>query len=140
MSLPHKYDTVVGERGSTLSGGQRQRISIARALLIDPPILIIDDATSSVDTITEKYIQAQLENISQDKTTIIIAHRISSVQNADNIIVLNNGLIEQRGNHTELIQQEGIYKDLYNLQIAENQADQPLIQNNVSLKEDTNHA
>ena len=87
MSLPHKYDTVVGERGSTLSGGQRQRISIARALLIDPPILIIDDATSSVDTITEKYIQAQLENISQDKTTIIIAHRISSVQNADNIIV-----------------------------------------------------
>ena len=81
-----------------------------------------------------------MENISQDKTTIIIAHRISSVQNADNIIVLNNGLIEQRGNHTELIQQEGIYKDLYNLQIAENQADQPLIQNNVSLKEDTNHA
>ena len=140
MSLPHKYDTVVGERGSTLSGGQRQRISIARALLIDPPILIIDDATSSVDTITEKYIQAQLENISQDKTTIIIAHRISSVQNADNIIVLNNGLIEQKGNHKELINQEGIYKDLYNLQIAENQADQPLIQNNVSLKEDTNHA
>lgn len=140
LTLPHQYDTVVGERGSTLSGGQRQRISIARALMIDPPILIIDDATSSVDTITEKYIQAQLEKISQDKTTIIIAHRISSVQNADNIIVLNNGLIEQKGNHEELIKEEGIYKELYNLQIAENQADQPYIQNNLSLKEDSNHA
>ena len=140
ITLPHQYDTVVGERGSTLSGGQRQRISIARALLIDPPILIIDDATSSVDTITEKYIQAQLEKISQDKTTIIIAHRISSVQNANNIIVLNNGLIEQKGNHAKLTQEEGIYKELYNLQIAENQPDQPYIQNNISLKEDSNHA
>jgi len=140
MTLPHQYDTVVGERGSTLSGGQRQRISIARALLINPPILIIDDATSSVDTITEKYIQAQLEKISQDKTTIIIAHRISSVQNADHIIVLNNGLIEQKGNHAKLTQEEGIYKQLYNLQIAENQPDQPYIQNNISLKEDSNHA
>jgi ATP-binding cassette subfamily B protein len=134
ITLPQQYDTVVGERGSTLSGGQRQRISIARALLINPPILIIDDATSSVDTITEKYIQAQLEKISTDKTTIIIAHRISSVQNADNIIVLNNGLIEQKGHHNELIKQEGMYKNLYNLQIADNESGKSFNNENPPLK------
>lgn len=113
------YKTVLGERGVTLSGGQKQRISIARAIIKDPQILIFDDCLSAVDTETEEKILANLEKVSKDKTTFIISHRISSVKNADKIIVLNEGKIIQQGSHNQLINQKGYYKQLYNQQLLE---------------------
>ncbi len=113
------FDTVIGERGVTLSGGQKQRIAIARALLTNPNILILDDALSSVDTKTEKKILDLLIKLRKDKTTIIIAHRISSLQHADKIIVLNNKKIAETGTHQELLAKMGIYKDLYEKQQIE---------------------
>lgn len=113
------YNTFVGERGVTLSGGQKQRVSIARALIKDPEILIFDDCLSAVDTETEEIILNNLFKISQDKTTIIVSHRISSVKNADAIIVLGNGKIIQQGSHNELIKINGYYKDLYEQQLLE---------------------
>lgn len=112
MDFEHKFDTVVGERGTTLSGGQKQRVAIARALLCNPQILILDDALSAVDTLTEKNILNHLIDFRKDKTTIIISHRISSVSHADKIIVIDNGRIVESGNHQELISLQGIYKDL----------------------------
>ncbi len=114
--LPEGYDTEVGERGVTLSGGQKQRIAIARALLLNPRILILDDATSSVDTETEHEIQAALKTLMAGRTSIVIAQRISTVQNADEILVLDQGRITQRGTHLELLEQDGFYRDLYHLQ------------------------
>ncbi|HEY9221667.1 MAG TPA: ABC transporter ATP-binding protein [Lutibacter sp.] len=113
------YNTYVGERGVTLSGGQKQRVSIARALIKEPEILIFDDCLSAVDTETEEIILNNLFKISQDKTTIIVSHRISSVKNADAIIVLEKGKIIQQGSHNELIKIEGYYKELYEQQLLE---------------------
>ena len=113
------YNTFVGERGVTLSGGQKQRVSIARALIKEPEILIFDDCLSAVDTETEEIILNNLFKVSQDKTTIIVSHRISSVKNADAIIVLENGKIIQQGSHNELIKINGYYKDLYEQQLLE---------------------
>ncbi len=113
MQLPDKYNTIVGERGLKLSGGQRQRIAIARALLINPEILIFDEATSSLDTYSENAIHNAIEKISKNNTIIMVAHRLSTVINADKIIVLKNGSIVEEGNHNELIKKKGEYAKLY---------------------------
>ncbi len=114
--LPNGLDTMVGEGGNTLSGGEKQRISIARALIKDAPIVMLDEATSSLDTENEFFIQQALSELVKDKTVIVIAHRLHSIANADNILVLDNGEIVQEGNHVELMAQEGIYKNLYEQQ------------------------
>jgi ATP-binding cassette subfamily B protein len=116
MRLPHGYDSLVGERGQALSGGERQRISIARALLIDPRILILDEATSAVDTETEMEIQAALENLIRGRTTIAIAHRLSTLRKADRLVVLDRGQIVEIGNHDTLIAKQGAYYRLYEAQ------------------------
>lgn len=116
LSFPKGYDTVVGERGVTLSGGQKQRVTLARTLLINPRILILDDATSSVDTETEAEIRSALLTLMQDRTTFLIAHRIQTVMTADLILVLENGRIVQRGTHDELVDVPGIYQQIYDLQ------------------------
>ncbi len=116
--LPNGYETVVGERGVTLSGGQRQRVAIARALLMNPRILILDDSLSSVDTQTEKLIQAALDNLMEGRTTFVIAHRLSTVRRADMIIVMDKGCIVQRGTHDELLCEGGLYKEIHDLQLV----------------------
>ena len=116
LRLPHGYDSMVGERGQGLSGGERQRISIARALLIDPRILILDEATSSVDSETEKEIQKALENLVQGRTTIAIAHRLSTLQRADRLVVLERGRVVEEGTHAALMAAEGAYFKLYQAQ------------------------
>jgi len=116
LSFPDGYDTLVGEKGVTLSGGQKQRIAIARTLIKDPRILILDDSTSSVDTETEASIRCALEFLMKNRTTFIIAHRIQSVENADLILVLEHGRIVQRGKHADLLQEEGIYRRIHTLQ------------------------
>ena len=117
QSLEDGYETAVGERGSTLSGGQRQRMSIARALLIDPPILILDDSTSSVDANTEDQIRTAMESVMTNRTTFVIANRLSTVHKADKIIVLDQGKIVQEGTHKSLLESEGLYKEIYELQL-----------------------
>jgi len=117
--FPNGYDTIVGERGVTLSGGQRQRVAIARALLMDPRILILDDSTSSVDTQTEKLIQAALDNLMEGRTTFVIAHRLSTVRRADMILVLDKGRIVERGTHDELLNVGGLYKEIHDLQLVD---------------------
>ncbi|MBN2390698.1 MAG: ABC transporter ATP-binding protein [Anaerolineae bacterium] len=116
LTFPDGYDTIVGEKGVTLSGGQRQRVAIARALLKDPRILVLDDATSSVDTETEEQIQQALDVLIPGRTTFIVAHRIQTVMNADLILVLDKGHIVQSGTHADLIQQPGLYHDIYEIQ------------------------
>jgi len=116
LSFPEGYHTMVGERGVTLSGGQKQRVAIARTLLKDPRILILDDSTSSVDMETEAQIRAALKVLMQGRTSFIIAHRIQSIMNADLILVMDKGRIIQRGTHEELVAQEGIYRQVYNIQ------------------------
>jgi ATP-binding cassette subfamily B protein len=113
LRLPHGYDSLVGERGQGLSGGERQRISIARALLIDPRILILDEATSAVDTETEKEIQKALDNLVKGRTTIAIAHRLSTLRKADRLVVMDRGKIVEIGNHDQLMAVEGHYFKLY---------------------------
>jgi ATP-binding cassette subfamily B protein len=115
-SLPAGYDTIIGERGLKLSGGQRQRLSIARAILKDAPVLILDEATSAVDTETERIIQTNLQELTAGKTAIIIAHRLSTIRHADQIVVLHQGEIRETGSHDELVAQEGIYSDLWHVQ------------------------
>lgn len=116
LSLPDGYDTNVGERGVKLSGGQKQRISIARAFLKNPPVLILDEATSALDNATEMLIQDSLSKLSQGRTTLVVAHRLSTVKNADEIIVVTANGIEERGTHAELIEKGGIYRNLYEFQ------------------------
>ena len=113
------YETILGERGITLSGGQKQRVSIARAIIKTPEILLFDDCLSAVDTETEEKILKTLKKISKDKTTVIVSHRVSSVKNADQILVLDNGKIIQQGTHQQLINQDGYYKSLYLKQLSE---------------------
>jgi ATP-binding cassette subfamily B protein len=116
LTFPNGYDTLVGEKGVTLSGGQKQRVTIARTLLKDPRILILDDSTSSVDTETEAFIREALHCLNVGRTTFIIAHRIQSVMDADLIVVLDKGRIVQKGTHAELLTQEGMYRQIYDLQ------------------------
>ena len=119
MSLPEGYDTFVGERGVKLSGGQKQRISIARVFLKNPPILVLDEATSALDNVTENYIQDSLDELCKNRTTIVVAHRLSTIKNADEIIVMDRDGIEERGTHEELLARgNGIYKKLYEAQFA----------------------
>ncbi len=118
MELPQGFDTMVGERGMRLSGGQRQRISIARAILKNPPILIFDEATSSLDSESEKLIQQAIENLMEDRTVLMIAHRLSSIINADKIVLLENGKIIDMGTHPELLERSPRYRQLYELQFA----------------------
>lgn len=119
LELPNGYDTIIGERGVTLSGGQRQRIAIGRALLMDPRILILDDSTSSVDTQTEALIQKALHRLMENRTTFVIAQRLSTVRRADLILVLDHGRIVERGTHAELLQQGGLYAQIYELQLRD---------------------
>ena len=119
QELPNGYDTIVGERGVTLSGGQRQRIAIARALLMDPRILILDDSTSSVDTQTEFLIQQALDWLMEGRTTFVIAHRLSTVKRADLILVMEDGRIVERGKHAELLANNGLYREIYDLQLRD---------------------
>jgi ATP-binding cassette subfamily B protein len=116
MTFPNGYNTLVGEKGVTLSGGQKQRVAIARTLLKNPRILILDDSTSSVDLETEQEIREALERLMQNRTTFIIAHRVQSVMNADLILVLDHGRIVQRGTHEDLLQLPGIYRQIYDIQ------------------------
>ena len=117
MALPDGYQTVIGESGSTLSGGEKQRISIARAILKDAPIVILDGATSSVDPENEQALLSAIEELTKNKTLISIAHRLSTVQKADQIIVIDNGQIRQKGTHKQLSQEDGIYRNFLKLRV-----------------------
>jgi ATP-binding cassette subfamily B protein len=119
MSLPDGYDTWVGERGITLSGGQKQRLAIARTLLLDPRILILDDSLSSVDTETEYMIQQALLELMKGRTTFVIAHRLANLKRANQILVLQDGEIVERGTHEELLRQQGPYHDIYEMQLRD---------------------
>ena len=118
MRLPKGYDTIPGERGNTLSGGERQRIAIARAVLINAPILLLDEPTSAIDTETEAEIQKAITRVARDKTVIVIAHRLSTIQNADCIYVVENGAIAESGTHRELLARNGIYAGLYGKEVG----------------------
>jgi ATP-binding cassette subfamily B protein len=118
-SLEDGYDTWVGERGITLSGGQKQRVAIARTLLLDPRILILDDSTSSVDTQTEYQIQQSMTRVMEGRTTFVIAQRLRTVKMADEIIVLREGRIVERGRHEELLASDGIYREIYDLELRD---------------------
>ena len=120
MTLEKGYDTEIGERGVKLSGGQKQRLSIARVFLKDPAILILDEATSALDNTTEVLIQQALDELCKGRTTLVVAHRLSTIRNADEIAVVMNGVITERGTHEELMAAGGTYKDLYSLQFRDN--------------------
>jgi len=122
MEFPDGYETHVGERGTTLSGGQKQRVAIARALLLNPHILILDDSTSSVDLTTEAQIQDALDTLMKGRTSFVIAQRISTVMNADLILVLDKGQVMARGKHKELMEESEIYAEIYNSQLVEDAA------------------
>ena len=109
-ALPNGYDTIVGEGGASLSGGERQRISIARALLKDAPIVVLDEATASIDPENEQLIQQALTELTRDKTVVVIAHRLATIEHADQILVVEDGTVVQRGTHEELLAQEGVYR------------------------------
>ena len=117
-SLPDKWDTMVGDRGLKLSGGERQRCAIARCLLKNPPICILDEATSALDTITEASVKEALDRLATDRTVLVIAHRLGTIKNADNIIVLKDGKIHESGTHEELLAKGGQYADMWNMQLS----------------------
>ena len=116
MSMENGYDTIIGERGVRLSGGQKQRLSIARVFLKNPAILILDEATSSLDNTTEILIQQALDELCKGRTTLVVAHRLSTIKNADEIAVISGGEIVEKGTHEQLMEQNGIYANLYKLQ------------------------
>ena len=116
MALPDGFDTMIGEGGATLSGGEKQRISIARCMLKDAPIVILDEATASVDVDNESYIQEAISELVKNKTLLVIAHRLNTIRDADNIIVIKEGNIAEQGNHDKLMSLNGIYKGMVELQ------------------------
>ncbi len=118
VSLPDGYDTFIGERGIKLSGGQKQRVSIARVFLKNPPILVLDEATSALDNATEQLIQHSLEELCRGRTTLVVAHRLSTVRNADEIIVITDDGIKEQGTHAQLLALDGMYASLYNSQFS----------------------
>ena len=118
MSFPDGYDTLVGERGMQLSGGQRQRVSIARALLKNSPVLVLDEATSHLDAVNEQQVRHALERLMQGRTTLVIAHRLSTIRGADRIVVLDEGHLVEQGNHQELLGQHGLYAQLVSTQLV----------------------
>jgi subfamily B ATP-binding cassette protein MsbA len=122
MALPEGYDTLVGEHGVKLSGGQRQRLSIARAMLKNAPILLLDEATSALDTESERQVQDALEKLMKGRTTVVVAHRLSTVVEADLIHVIDRGRVAESGKHSELLEKNGIYARLHALQFAEDAA------------------
>ena len=119
MELPQKYETIVGERGTFLSGGQRQRLAIARSLLVDAPVLILDEATSALDAESERFVQQAIANLVRNRTTVVIAHRLSTVRRANTIVVMESGRITETGTHAELLAKGGQYRRLYELQFAD---------------------
>ena len=119
MSLPEGYDTQIGERGVKLSGGQKQRLSIARVFLKNPSILILDEATSALDNTTEILIQSALDELCKGRTTLVVAHRLSTIKTADERIVIAGGIIKEQGTHEELVDLDGIYAKLYSLQFRD---------------------
>jgi ATP-binding cassette subfamily B protein len=125
QSLPEGYDTRVGERGLKLSGGEKQRVAIARTLLKDPPLLILDEATSALDSRTEAAIQETLQEVSRRRTTIVVAHRLSTVVEADEIIVLDQGRVAERGTHAQLLRRKGLYASMWERQAAERETAPP---------------
>ena len=129
MDMPDGYDTYVGERGTKVSGGQRQRLAIARAMLKDAPILLLDEATSALDTESERHVQAALKELMKGRTTLVIAHRLSTVMDADLIHVVDNGKLAESGTHAKLLAKNGIYARLYHLQFSDQQ-----LENDVSLQ------
>ena len=116
-NLPNKFDTIIGENGVRLSGGQKQRLSIARAMLKNSPIILLDEATSSLDAISEQIVQEAITNLTKNKTTIVIAHRLSTIHSANKIYVLRDGNVVPSGNHKDLINNSEIYKSLYQKQL-----------------------
>src|SRR5208283_5368622 len=122
VKMPHGYDTMVGDRGDTLSGGQRQRIGIARAIIRNNPILILDEPTAALDTESEQLVIEALERLMKGKTVITIAHRLSTIRDADKIIVLKGGVVAEEGSHDELIARGGVYAELYRIQFSANPA------------------
>ena len=122
-ALPQGFETVLGERGTRLSGGQRQRIAIARALLRDPPILILDEATSALDTESERLVQQAIDRLMRERTVLVIAHRLATVRDADEIVVLDAGGVVERGTHEALYRAGGLYRRLHDLQFRDEDAE-----------------